>query len=443
MNSPGGKKLHRIWHAARKQATTGLVDTVRVNYTRWLVVGLIVAATGAAPEVWFARVLNSVHISSDALHLWAAHVDLRVAIVSVGVAIIVGDLLWRHYGQPKLTPKGGTAAAEAAVQPALEALLLPDKPWIAVLPFQNISGDPEQDYFADGIAEDIITMLSRSQSLFVIARTSSFTYKGRAVDVKQVSRELGVRYVLEGSVRRGGNRVRITAQLIDARTGNHLWAERYDRDLVDIFAVQDEITDAVATAIEPAVAEMERSARHSQTAGRTLALGKLTSVDFGILFASVQRRTTRRSAFSDARLSLIRTSRQLTPCSPTRSAMRASSTKRLAYLTPRTRLLRRHKEPSLSIHWMPPRTHQWEWRTFCGVITTVCWLKRSKHSLLTVATPTLTTFSARCCCFLAGREKRLNLFASPSGLTRSGSNVTKVWPTLPWLTIFCASTRLP
>ncbi len=259
MNSPGGKKLHRIWHAARKRATTGLVDTVRVNYTRWFVVGLIVAATGAAPEVWFARVLNSVHISSDALHLWAAHVDLRVAIVSVGVAIIVGDLLWRHYGQPKLTPKGGTAAAEAAVQPALEGLLLPDKPWIAVLPFQNISGDPEQDYFADDVAEDIITMLSRSQSLFVIARTSSFTYKGRAVDVKQVSRELGVRYVLEGSVRRGGNRVRITAQLIDARTGNHLWAERYDRDLVDIFAVQDEITDAVATAIEPAVAEMERS----------------------------------------------------------------------------------------------------------------------------------------------------------------------------------------
>src|SRR5215469_4440809 len=137
-------------------------------------------------------------------------------------------------------------------------LPLPSKPSIAVLAFQNMSGDPEQEYFADGIAEDIITMLSRSQSLFVIARNSSFTYKGRAVDVKQIARELGVRYVLEGSVRRGGNRVRITAQLVDALTGNHLWAERYDRELADIFAVQDEINEAVATAIEPAVAQMER-----------------------------------------------------------------------------------------------------------------------------------------------------------------------------------------
>jgi adenylate cyclase len=137
-------------------------------------------------------------------------------------------------------------------------LPLPSKPSIAVLAFQNMTGDPEQEYFADGIAEDIITMLSRSQSLFVIARNSSFTYKGRAVDVKQIARELGVRYVLEGSVRRGGNRIRITAQLVDAVTGNHLWAERYDREFADIFAVQDEITEAVATAIEPAVAQMER-----------------------------------------------------------------------------------------------------------------------------------------------------------------------------------------
>jgi adenylate cyclase len=121
-----------------------------------------------------------------------------------------------------------------------------------------MSGDPEQGYLGDGIAEDIITMLSRSPSLFVIARNSSFTYKGRPVDVKQVGRELGGRYVLEGSVRRSGNRVRITAQLIEAETGNHLWAERYDRDLTDIFAVQDEITEAVTIAIEPAVAQMER-----------------------------------------------------------------------------------------------------------------------------------------------------------------------------------------
>ena len=138
------------------------------------------------------------------------------------------------------------------------ALRLPDKPSIAVLPFQNMSGDVEQEFFAEGIAEDIITALSRYPSLFVIARNSSFTFKGRAVDVKQVGRELGVRYVLEGSLRKSGNRVRVTAQLIEAETGNHVWAERYDRDLVDIFAVQDEITQATTIAIAPAIADAEQ-----------------------------------------------------------------------------------------------------------------------------------------------------------------------------------------
>ena len=147
------------------------------------------------------------------------------------------------------------APASAPVQPALA---LPDKPSVAVLPFQNMSGDPEQEYFADGMVEEIITALSRIRWLFVIARNSSFTYKGRTVDIKQVGRELGVRYVLEGSVRKGGNRVRITAQLIDAIAGTHVWADRYDRDLSDIFAVQDEITASVAGAIEPALAEAEQ-----------------------------------------------------------------------------------------------------------------------------------------------------------------------------------------
>lgn len=141
---------------------------------------------------------------------------------------------------------------------ATGALALPDKPSIAVLPFANMSNDPEQGYFADGIAEDIITALSRYPSLFVIARNSCFTYKGRAVDVKQVGRELGVRYVLEGSLRKSGTRIRVTAQLVEAETGNHGWAERYDRDLADIFAVQDEITEAVTIAIAPAIAEAEQ-----------------------------------------------------------------------------------------------------------------------------------------------------------------------------------------
>jgi len=141
------------------------------------------------------------------------------------------------------------------------SLPLPDKPSIAVLPFANISGDPEQEYFADGVVEEIITALSRIRWFFVIARNSTFTYKGRAVDVKQVGRELGVRYVLEGSVRKFGSRIRVTAQLVETATGNHVWAERYDRDLADIFAVQDEITGRVVAAIEPELyaAEQVRS----------------------------------------------------------------------------------------------------------------------------------------------------------------------------------------
>jgi adenylate cyclase len=139
-----------------------------------------------------------------------------------------------------------------------DVLPLPDRPSIAVLAFTNMSGDPEQEYFSDGIADDIITELSRSRSLFVIARNSSFTYKGHAIDIKQVVRELGVRYVLEGSVRRSGDRVRVVGQLIDAESGNHIWAERYDRLLNDVFAVQDDITMSVVTAIQPAMADAER-----------------------------------------------------------------------------------------------------------------------------------------------------------------------------------------
>ena len=147
--------------------------------------------------------------------------------------------------------------AKTATQ--VTALPLPDKPSIAVLPFQNMSGDPEQEYFTDGISEDIITELSRFRELFVIARNSSFTYKGRAVDIKQVGQELGVRYVLEGSIRRSGNRIRITGQLIEASTGSHLWAERYDRVLDDVFDVQEEVTRAIVSAIAPEIAASEQT----------------------------------------------------------------------------------------------------------------------------------------------------------------------------------------
>ena len=157
-----------------------------------------------------------------------------------------------------------TGAARQRLTPSLP---LPDKPSIAVLPFENLSGDPEQEYFADGMVEEIITALSRIRWLFVIARNSSFTYKGQVVNVKQVGRELGVRYVLEGSVRKAGGRMRITAQLIDALSGTHLWADRFDGLLEDIFDVQDKVASSVAGVIEPAVqaAEIARSADRPTT----------------------------------------------------------------------------------------------------------------------------------------------------------------------------------
>src|ERR1700754_4186656 len=144
---------------------------------------------------------------------------------------------------------------------------LPDKPSIAVLPFQNMSGDPDQEYFADGMVEDITTALSRFKALFVTARNSSFTYKGRAVSVQQVGRELGVRYVLEGSVRKAANRVRITGQLIDAEAGTHLWAERFEGTLDDIFELQDQVATGVVGAMVPQLerAEIERALRKPTT----------------------------------------------------------------------------------------------------------------------------------------------------------------------------------
>jgi adenylate cyclase len=169
----------------------------------------------------------------------------------------MGEQALKNIARPVRTYRVVMAARSASTSVSSNPPL-PDKPSIAVLPFTNMSGDPEQEFFADGMVDDIITVLSRYPSLFVIARNSSFTYKGRAVDVKQVGRELGVRYVLEGSVRNAGNRVRVTAQLVEAEAGNHVWAERYDRNLTDIFALQDEITEAVTTAIAPAIADAER-----------------------------------------------------------------------------------------------------------------------------------------------------------------------------------------
>jgi TolB-like protein/class 3 adenylate cyclase len=166
---------------------------------------------------------------------------------------------WEANNWPVTAPAAMVESVLSAPSPE-KLLPLPDKPSIAVLPFQNMSGDPEQEYFADGIVEDIITALSRFKSLFVIARNSSFTYKGRAVDIKQIGRELGVRYVLEGSVRKVGNRIRITGQLLDTASGAHLWAEKIDGEYSDVFELQDRITTRVVSSIAPTIenAEIER-----------------------------------------------------------------------------------------------------------------------------------------------------------------------------------------
>jgi adenylate cyclase len=191
--------------------------------------------------------------------------------------------------------KPGAAAPRSEPQPT--ALPLPDKPSIAVLPFENMSGDLEQEYFVDGLVEDVITALSRNKSLFVIARNSSFSYKGKSPDIRQVGRELGVRYVLEGSVRKAGNRIRITGQLVECDTGAHLWADKFDSLLEDVFELQDRVATTVAAAIEPSVTQAEVTrARRKPTENllaydwllRAIGEQRLTSrehVDRGIVFA--------------------------------------------------------------------------------------------------------------------------------------------------------------
>ena len=171
--------------------------------------------------------------------------------VAVLVVIVGAITLYQFVLRPS------SAKTEVASKEKM-AFPLPDKPSIAVLPFVNLSGDPKQEFFSDGITEDIITALSKIPKVFVIARNSTFTYKGKPVKVKQVSEDLGVRYVLEGSVQRSGDRVRITAQLIDALNGHHLWSERYDRDLKDLFAMQDEVTLRILSALQVKLTEGEQ-----------------------------------------------------------------------------------------------------------------------------------------------------------------------------------------
>jgi adenylate cyclase len=208
---------------------------------------------------------GAICLSEDAYRQVKARLDLSVSDLGATQLKNIMDPIRVYSLQVGVAAEVKPAAQSApgVFEKPSAALTLPDKPSIAVLPFQNMSGDPEQEYFADGMVEDIITALSRFKSLFVIARNSSFTYKGKAVDIKQVGRELGVRYVLEGSVRKAGGKVRITGQLIDSNTGSHLWADRVDGSLEDVFELQDQVTTNVVAAIAPKItqAEMERARR--------------------------------------------------------------------------------------------------------------------------------------------------------------------------------------
>jgi adenylate cyclase len=171
-----------------------------------------------------------------------------------------GEQSLKNITRPVQVWQWSFSSSDTEIQTTASAPLpRPEKPSIAVLPFDNMSGDPEQEYFSDGVTEDIITGLSKFRSFFVIARNSTFTYKGAAVNIAEVGRELGVRYVVEGSVRKAGNRVRVTAQLIEAASDNHIWAERFDRDITDIFELQDEITETIIGAVEQEVGSSERT----------------------------------------------------------------------------------------------------------------------------------------------------------------------------------------
>jgi adenylate cyclase len=265
--SPSGRFIRHIW------------TTFAKNLTSWVVVGTIIALTGFGPEHWFATAFQYVEMPRVGL-VWPVWLDVRAVIVSIGVAIV----LVRRMHQERTAPTGSQAPLpqsetliapfqspppdERAAQGAADITdadghaappLVPDQPSIVVLPFANMSRDLEQEYFSDGISEDIITDLSKVSGLFVIARNSAFVYKDKAVNVPQVCRELGVKFALEGSIRKAGNRVRVTAQLIDGATGGHLWAERYDRDLTDIFEVQDEVTRHIVNALKVTLTDADKS----------------------------------------------------------------------------------------------------------------------------------------------------------------------------------------
>ena len=233
----------RIWHLAREYLT------------HWAIAGVILTLTGFTPDHWVERFLHFARLPDD-FSLFSG-IDFRHAAVGVGVVLLTGSLLVRMWKPP-------AAAPALAIAPTPETIgAIEGKPAIAVLPFVNMSKDPDQEYFADGLTEDIITGLSFDSRLFVIARNSTFVYKGQSVDIRAVGKELGVRYVLEGSIRPQNDMLRITAQLVETTTGAHVWADRIDRPIKEIFAISDAVVDGLVMALcaNLGVAEANRAAR--------------------------------------------------------------------------------------------------------------------------------------------------------------------------------------
>jgi TolB-like protein/class 3 adenylate cyclase len=254
------------------ERNTGLPPETRIEYRVGIHLGNVVEendgdlmgdGVNIAARLEGVAKPGGICLSEDAYRQVKSRLDLKVS--------DLGPVPLKNIAEPMrayaLTLDRSVAKSDAARAEKSSGPALPDKPSIAVLPFQNMSGDPEQDCFADGMVEDIVTGLSRTKWLFVIARNSSFVYKGKAVDVRQVERDLGVRYGLEGGVRKSGNRLRVTAQLIDSETGAHLWANRYDGDAEEVFDFQDRITDSVVGIVEPSVqrSEIERARRNGQS----------------------------------------------------------------------------------------------------------------------------------------------------------------------------------
>jgi adenylate cyclase len=286
-NGVAAKRLGEDAHAAlaayrwpgNVRELANLMDRVAM-FTEAPVVGAADLELPAASAVPGQRVTDPASLKASVDHFTRARLEEALAQAGGNVSAAAEQLgvarstLRYQLERFDLTPpREGRSRRPPGSEPATgegRALPLPDRPSIAVMAFDNLSGDPEQEYFADGMVDDILSALSRVRWLFVIARQSSFAYKGRAVDVKQIGRELGVRYVVEGSVRKAGHRVRITAQLIEAETGAHVWADRFERDLSDVFALQDEITERIVSAVEPNVQAVEiRRARARPTESPT------------------------------------------------------------------------------------------------------------------------------------------------------------------------------